>query len=91
MNGDHKRCSFFDPQLNAWSDAGMELVEYPLSDPSASASNASWCVTNHTSLFALVESLPLDLLIESESNPLNESTYTAAIGITGGMLCILCV
>ncbi|CAE7277743.1 unnamed protein product, partial [Symbiodinium sp. CCMP2456] len=95
-----ERCSYFDPVLDAWSDAGMELVNGSYID-GADGANVSWCVTTHTSMFALIQSLPLDLLHESDDNSLqlgnvilefgNVSGYMAAIGVTLGMVFILCV
>jgi len=85
-----ERCSYFDPVLDAWSDAGMELVNGSYID-GADGANVSWCVTTHTSMFALIQSLPLDLMHESDDNALNVSGYMAAIGVTLGMLFILCV
>jgi len=85
-----ERCSYFDPVLDAWSDAGMELVNGSYTDDPAGA-NVSWCVTTHTSMFALIQSLPLDLVHESDDNALNVSGYMAAIGVTLGMVFILCV
>jgi len=56
-----ERCGFFDPELRAWSEEGIDfLAHYEVHGESI---NRSWCRTTHTSLFALLQTLPFNRAI----------------------------
>ena len=74
-------CLFFDPNLDAWSSDGVAmLTEWELEDLGL---NGSWCASNHTSFFAVAQTIPFSDMLDSEELVQD----SAAAGILAGLAC----
>ena len=74
-------CLFFDPNLDAWSSDGVAmLTDWELEDLGL---NGSWCASNHTSFFAVAQTIPFSDMLDSEELVQD----SAAAGILAGLAC----
>ncbi|CAE7706626.1 RCH2 [Symbiodinium sp. CCMP2456] len=83
-----ERCVFYDLDLNAWSDAGTELL--PSFEVDGEVINASWCRTTHTSLFGLVQAIPWPTAMEMAELRVDAQSYMAGIVLVVAFLCLCC-
>jgi len=83
-----ERCAFYDLDLNAWSDAGTELL--PSFEVDGEVVNASWCQTTHTSLFGLVQGIPWPTAMETAELRVDAQSYMAGIVLVVAFLCLCC-
>ncbi|CAE7408658.1 unnamed protein product [Symbiodinium sp. CCMP2456] len=83
-----ERCGFFDPKLGAWSEEGVEfLAHYEVHGESI---NRSWCRTTHTSLFALLQTLPVDRAIGAGAF-IDVKSYAGAVVLCVNFAVICCL
>lgn len=80
-----ERCAFFNSTTGSWSAMGTEIA----SQSSVNGQNleAAWCKTTHTSMFAIVETIPFDVLWETSASKLNASGYVVVLAIVMVLLC----
>ena len=89
-------CAFFNSTTGLWSNAGVQLMSS--FEVGGEIVEASWCQTSHTSLFTILESVPFDVLYETDTSNMNASGYTVVLAlvavvwcIAGVVLCFLCL
>ena len=89
-------CAFFNSSTGLWSNAGVQLMSS--FEVGGEIVEASWCRTSHTSMFTILESVPFDVLYETDTNNMNASGYTVVLALVavvwcigGTVLCVLCL
>eukprot|EP00439_Symbiodinium_sp_Y106_P062172 s2252_g9.t1 len=80
-----ERCAFFNSTTGSWSAVGTEIASQVVVN--GQNLEAAWCKTTHTSMFAIVETIPFDVLRQTNASELNASTYMIALAI---MMIVLC-
>lgn len=85
------QCAFFDPVSQTWSTTGMGNVDaetFALLGL-GSTMNGTWCLTTHTSMFALVQIIPFDSMWDPEAGALNADGYVLAGAFVGFVVCLM--
>ncbi|CAE7232976.1 unnamed protein product, partial [Symbiodinium natans] len=86
-------CAYFDPVAQSWSTRGMDIVDQEtfvsLGLGLAHEMNGTWCLTTHTSLFAVVQVIPFASMWDPEAGTLNAEGYLLAGGIVGLVVCLM--
>ncbi|CAJ1389434.1 unnamed protein product, partial [Effrenium voratum] len=77
-------CVHFDFVSNTWSSEGVSLVNSSVSGEST----GTWCETTHTSIFAIVQTVPFELRNDLEADNLNANSYVVAAAFVGMLLCV---
>lgn len=83
-------CVFYDTAAEAWSTDGLEIVAASaLGDGFA---NGTWCRTTHLSLFAVMQVIPFDQMLPSESSIPSSSGIIAIVSMIFccGGCCVVC-
>lgn len=83
-----ERCGFFDPELGAWSEEGIDFLAYY--EVHGESINRSWCRTTHTSLFALLQTLPVDRAIGAGAF-IDVKSYAGALVLCVNFAVICCL
>ncbi|CAK9024217.1 Leucine-zipper-like transcriptional regulator 1 homolog [Durusdinium trenchii] len=88
VEGDY--CASFDLIQNVWSPDGLHLANNTAGQITGVADNGTWCLSSHLSLFAVVQRIPFDLLIDASDQNLDVEAYGAALAIMGATAFIVC-
>ncbi|CAE7489600.1 unnamed protein product, partial [Symbiodinium necroappetens] len=83
------QCAFFDPVSQTWSTKGMGNMDAETFAALGlgSTMNGTWCLTTHTSMFALVQIIPFESMWDPEAGALNANGYIVA-GLVPSNLCL---
>ncbi|CAE6936036.1 unnamed protein product, partial [Symbiodinium sp. CCMP2456] len=84
------QCAFFDPVSQTWSTQGMGNVDAETFTALLSRTmNGTWCLTTHTSMFALVQIIPFESMWDPEAGTLNANGYILAGAFVGLVVCLM--
>lgn len=85
------QCAFFDPVSQTWSTKGMGNMDAETFTALGlgSTMNGTWCLTTHTSMFALVQIIPFESMWDPEAGALNANGYIVAGAFVALVVCLM--